>query len=177
MSLYFVAIEPDAELSAKVRAIQKDFAERFDSKKALNNFPHITIIPPFMHDEQNESEVLGHFHKTNLSSHPFEVQLNGFSCFAKKKNPVIYIKPESSIDLRSVYKEFDENMSAFKYVRVFNPHLTVAYRDLLSENFEKAWNEYQNLSFYEIFRVSEIGLYKHFCRKWNLIASKELKKS
>ncbi len=63
MSLYFIAIEPTSDLIKKIKEIQRDFAERFQSKKAFQNFPHITIIPPFMHDEKNESEVLGQFLK------------------------------------------------------------------------------------------------------------------
>ena len=68
-------------------------------------------------------------------------------------------------------------MESFNYVRNFNPHLTVAYRDLTSENFEKAWEEYEDKDFKERFDVQKVGLYKHFNQRWNLISTKELKKS
>lgn len=61
MSLYFVAIEPVSELIIKIKEIQRDFAERFQSKKAFQNFPHITIIPPFMHDEKMKVKYLDIF--------------------------------------------------------------------------------------------------------------------
>ena len=177
MSLYFVAIEPHPELSSRIREIQKDFNDRFQSGKAYCNFPHITVIPPFMHDEQNESEVVGHFQKTVIENSPFIVSLKGFQCFPNKKNPVIFIHPEMSDALKSIHRVFNESMEHFNYVRSFNPHVTVAYRDLTPENFEKAWKEYEDKNFKEEFKVDKIGLYKHFSQKWNLISIKDLKKS
>ena len=177
MSLYFAAIEPQPELSQRVKEIQKDFANRFGARKAFDNFPHITIIPPFSHDEKNESEVVGHFQKTHLETSPFLLKLKGFGSFPNKKNPVIYIEPEISQPLKSLYQSMDESMDSFSYVKNFNPHLTIAYRDLTSENFEKAWKEYSSRTFEEDFVVDRVSLYKHYDRKWNLISSKELRKS
>lgn len=79
--------------------------------------------------------------------------------------------------MNQLYGEVNSSMECFNYVRNFNPHLTVAYRDLTHENFEKAWKEYENKIFEERFEVEKVGLYKHFDQKWNLISTKELKKS
>ena len=177
MSLYFIAIEPTSDLIKKIKELQRDFAERFQSKKAFQNFPHITIIPPFMHDEKNESEVLGQFLKTEIQTQPFEIILKDFACFRNKKSPVIFIKPSNADSLNQLYEEINVSMESFNYVRNFNPHLTVAYRDLTSENFEKAWEEYEDKDFKERFDVQKVGLYKHFNQRWNLISTKELKKS
>lgn len=175
MSLYFVAIAPDPELSDKIRNITRDFSERFESSKAYKNFPHITVIPPFQYDGDKESEVVGKFLKMELQASPFKIKLCGFSCFANKIQPVIFIKPENIAELREIYRQASPAMP-FNYVDNFNPHLTVAYRDLSSENFEKAWKEYETMPFDESFQVEKIGLYKHFDGKWNLISEKELQK-
>lgn len=177
MSLYFVAIEPQAALFQKIKGIQRDFSKRFQAEKAYRNFPHITIVPPFMHDEKNESEVVGHFLKATPLSSPFTVKLNGYGSFDHKKHPVIFIKPEASEALNEIYRVFARFMDCFQFVRNFHPHVTVAYRDLSYENYDKAWKEYAALSFNENFEVSRIGLYKHYEQKWNLLATKELKKS
>lgn len=173
MSLYFVAIEPQPELSAEIRLIQKDFAERFNSKKALRNFPHITIIPPFKFDEDNESEVTGKFLKIDLATSKFAIQLKGFSTFQNPRNPVIFIKPEVSAELQELHNTMTKAMP-FNYIENFNPHITVAYRDLTSENFEKACPEYNGKNFERIFEADEVRLYKHFDQKWNLLATRKL---
>ena len=174
MSLYFVAITPHAELRNEIKLIQKDFATRFNSFKSYRNFPHITLIPPFRHDEENESEVTGCFLKADVEMPSFYIQLNGFGSFPNKKHPVVFIKPENSEPLFSIFTEMDKKMSRFGYVSHFNPHLTVAYRDLTFENYEKAWIEYQRLSFQKEFQVNHIMLYKHYNGKWNEIARRKL---
>ncbi|WP_297984733.1 2'-5' RNA ligase family protein [uncultured Chryseobacterium sp.] len=172
MALYFVAIVPDSAVESEVRSFQKDFKRRFSAEKALKNFPHITIITPFHFNETNESEVVGNFLKMNLSEKPFEVVLDGFDCFANPHHPVIFIKPISE-NLPKLYKEVQKQMP-FIYLENFNPHLTVAYRDLTQQNFDDAWTEYAEKEFKAKFNVDKISLYKHFDAKWNEIASKKL---
>lgn len=173
MSLYFVATEPSQELSEKIREVQKDFAENYEAIKALKNFPHITLIPPFHFDEQKEAEIVGHFKKVNLDQPKFELKLNGFDSFQNPRNPVIFIKPENCEPLKKLYNELKSGMP-YHFLDHFNPHLTVAYRDLTFENFEKARKVYSDKEFTGNFEINRIGLYKHFDRKWNLIAERKL---
>lgn len=173
MSLYFVAIEPQPDLSTEIRSVTHDFAERFASSKAFRSFPHITVIPPFKFDEANESEVTGKFLKFELKTRKFNVRLNGFACFEHPKHPVIFIKPEPSPSLSELYESTVKAMH-FNYVENFHPHLTVAYRDLSFENFQKAWNEYADRDFERTMQVKDLNLYKHFDGRWNVISSREL---
>ena len=46
-NLYFVALIPQRELRAQGMTFQNDFADRFDSKRAVKVYPHITIKAPF----------------------------------------------------------------------------------------------------------------------------------
>ncbi|MBW8358666.1 MAG: 2'-5' RNA ligase family protein [Weeksellaceae bacterium] len=173
MSLYFVAIQPPHELSSKLRLISKDFAERFGSSKAYRNFPHITIIPPFQFDDTNESIVVGRFMKIQPTVKPFNLRLSKFNCFPNKKHPVIFVEPENNEDLKKLYAEVNSAICAFNYAEHFNPHLTVAYRDLSYENFEKAWEEYSGKTMDESFEVSRVVLFKHYGGKWNEIAHRD----
>jgi 2'-5' RNA ligase len=173
MSLYFVAIQPPEDVSNKFRLIAKDFADRFGSSKAYRNFPHITIIPPFQFDDTNESVVIGRFMKIQLSVNPFNLRLNKFNCFPRKKHPVIFVEPENKENLKKLYAEVNQIMRAFNYAEHFNPHLTVAYRDLSHENFEKAWAEYNRKNIDETFVVSRVLLFKHYGGKWNEIAHRD----
>ena len=173
MSLYFIAAVPHEELHQKAKIISKDFAERFNSVKSFENFPHITIIRPFNFDENQEGILVDQFHLMNLKSKPFEVFLKDFGCFSHSKNPVIFIKPESTTELQSLYDEVQSNFE-FHAQAKFHPHLTVAYRDLTPENFQKAWAEYQSKTFENSFLVDKICLFKHENKKWNLIKIKYL---
>ena len=175
MSLYFIAVEPHGELIDKIRAIQKDFAERFSSCKSYKNFPHITITPPFsLHDEE-ETALISKFKDISLTTKPFTVHLNGFGSFSNSKNPAIFIKPENESGLTTLFNEINSAMKSFDYkVSKFRPHLTVAYRDLSPENYQKSWQEYQSKTFRDRFEVNVVKLYKHDRKKWNEIAYKPL---
>ncbi len=175
MSLYFIAVEPHSELTDKIRLIQKDFAERFLSSKSYRNFPHITIIPPFSCQDDQERGLISKFMKIPLSTEKFTVHLDGFGSFPNFKSPAIFIKPENDSELTGIFNEINSAMKSFDYHdSKFRPHLTVAYRDLSPENYRKSWQEYQKKSFRDSFVVSAVNLYKHDGRKWNKIASKFL---
>ncbi len=173
MSLYFIAVVPHKELRQKATVFSKDFAERFNSIKSFENFPHITILRPFNVDEKQEELLTEKFSGLNLKSSSFKVFLKNFGCFSNGKNPVIFIKPESSTELQSLYDEVQENFE-FHPKAQFHPHLTVSYRDLSPENFQKAWQEYQTKTFEDSFLVDKICLYKHENKKWNLLKIKYL---
>lgn len=173
MSLYFIAVVPHKELRQKARVFSKDFAERFNSIKSFENFPHITLIKPFHFDENQEEILMGNFSEMNLKSSPFEVILKNFGCFPNKDKPVIFIKPESSTELQLLYDEVQPMMKFHSYAKI-HPHLTVAYKDLSPENFQKAWAEYQTKTFEDSFLVDKICLFKHENKKWNLLKIKYL---
>ncbi|MBU4539301.1 MAG: 2'-5' RNA ligase family protein [Weeksellaceae bacterium] len=173
MSLYFIAVVPHQELREKARNFSKDFAERFNSVKSYKNFPHITLIKPFHFDENKEDVLVGNFSEMNLKSSPFEIFLKNFGCFPNKDKPVIFINPENKQELQSLYDEVQPKMNFHSYGKL-NPHLTVAYKDLSPENFQKAWEEYQTKTFEESFLVDKICLFKHFNGKWNLLKIKNL---
>ncbi|UFK98909.1 2'-5' RNA ligase family protein [Kaistella faecalis] len=173
MSLYFAAAVPPQELRQKARNLSRDFANRFDSVKSFKNFPHITLIKPFSFEESKEDVLVGNFSEMNLKTTPFNVNLKDFGCFPNKNNPVIFIKPENKEELQKLFDEIQPKMNFHSYAKL-NPHLTVAYRDLTFENFQKAWEEYQSKTFEDSFLVDKICLFKHYNGKWNLLKIKNL---
>ncbi|QBO57929.1 2'-5' RNA ligase family protein [Chryseobacterium salivictor] len=173
MSLYFIAVVPHKGLRQKARVFSKDFAERFNSVKSFENFPHITIIKPFHFDENQEKILVESFSLMNLKCTPFEVFLKNFGCFPNKEKPVIFIKPVNSTELQHLYDEVQPLMKFHSYAKI-HPHLTVAYKDLSPENFQKAWQEYQTKTFEDSFMVDKICLFKHENKKWNLLKIKYL---
>jgi len=57
--LYFFAVVPPEEIQSSVTDIKQDFKERFNASHALKSPPHITLIPPFKYDLEDEN-VLRH---------------------------------------------------------------------------------------------------------------------
>jgi len=178
--LFFIAIIPPAELSENITEIKQDFADRFESRRALRIMPHITLKAPFKLAETKRKGLLEWFENLNISNGSFDVVLNGFGAFANPKNPIIYIRPEESTSLLQLQQKLIDKISNLLPKEVlhsdehFRPHMTVAYRDLLFRQFETAWQEYENKPFLGEFTVSSFSLLEHDGKKWHVIATKML---
>lgn len=168
---YYIAIYPPQNIIDEIREFKEDIAKNFNSVKALKNDAHITLLPPFSRELSLEQDIHIAFKKIDTNFSPFEIELNGFSNFPNPKNPVIFIKPEPNETLELLHLKVSEQ---FKFNKTsFNPHITIGYRDLTFENFENAWNKYQNLKYQRKFQVEKILLLRHD-GSWTKIAEKLL---
>lgn len=146
-------------------SFKEDFAQRFQSSRALRIMPHITLKIPFRLPAEKHEKLIEWFESLPLDQRPFKVEINGFGAFKRKQ--IIYAKPvennkliELQSGLVSLLKEaypktVDEDD------RQFSPHMTIAYRDLSKEMFAKAWKEYENKTYQAEFEVNGIDLLEH----------------
>jgi 2'-5' RNA ligase len=181
-NLYFIAILPPKEISERVTEIKKDFVERFNSSKALKVIPHITLKAPFKFSDH--TELLRWFALTPVDVKSFQQVLKNFGSFSNKRNPVIFIEPVMSASLQLLQKNvIDHFLKSFGKEQIsqneykFNPHLTVAYRDLEFYQFKKAWEEYQFKKFEATFEVNTFHLLQHDGKKWDSVKEYFLKRS
>lgn len=181
-NLFFVALIPIRQIREQVVLIEKDFAKRFNSFKALKVPAHITLKAPFICNDNVKYELLDWFSALKLRQKSFNVQLKNFAAFHNKNSPVIYINPLVTKELTGLQEEFITVFSSLfpNYLHqvdvTFKPHMTVAYRDLSADMFKKAWNEYQHKSFDAVFEVNAVYLMKHNSKKWELVDSCILEK-
>ena len=181
-SLYFLAVIPHPELADKITAVKDDFARHYQSSKALKVMPHITLQNPFQRMESFETEF--HLRLQDFFSpfHAFNVQLSGYDCFDRNRNKVIFINVLKNDLLFDLHKKLiyflreEMNFSAKESSYMFHPHVTVAYRDLTTEQFNKAWPIYKNKTFESTFFADTVYLLKHDYRKWNVLSRFELGK-
>jgi 2'-5' RNA ligase len=175
-NLYFIAIILPDEICKVVTTIKQDFAERFQSKRALKIIPHITLKAPFKFPTHDHTSLLRWFALTRVSVHPFQQELKDFESFPNKRNPVIFIQPIMNDSLamlqKNVVNHFIESFGKSQVAQnefKFNPHVTVAYRDLLFQQYKTAWEEYKTKKFEAGFEVNSFHLLQHDGKKWNSI--------
>jgi 2'-5' RNA ligase len=175
MSLFFIALIPNRGLREKINSIKKDFSERFESSEALKGYPHITLKTPFKCSNVDREILLNWFSKMPIQQKPFPIQLKGFKAFHNKHKPVVFVNPITNSELikmqRGLIVGFNNIFPGHLHPvdLNFQPHLTVAYRDLSPENFLLAWKEYRYKPFNDSFDVNAIYLLEHNRVKWNLI--------
>lgn len=171
IALYFIAIVPPAQIRNEIHLLKESFRDSYQSKAALNSPPHITLHMPFQWKETKEEKLLLALKKFAAGKSDVEVQLNGFSCFAPR---VIYINVLESEPLRILQTELHRfckaelNLFNAQYRAMpFQPHITLAFRDLKKDKFERAWTEFKERKFTGNFMVKKITLLKHDGKIWS----------
>ncbi len=180
-NLYFLALVPDGKTAGEVTALKEHIALQYNSSRALRLMPHITLKAPFTVPQKLMGEVPGWFDSLNLKTTPFTITLNGFNSFSNPNNPVIFIKPVASPQLLVLQQEiitaFVQQFPAVPLQpteQVFSPHMTIAYRDLSYEMFEKAWEVFKDKPFHAEFEAHTVSLLQHDGAKWSIISEKKL---
>lgn len=168
--LYFIAILCPGYLSEKIRTIQVDVAEKYGSRHSLKSPPHITLLPPFKHDENTIAELAAGLRIFLKRFSVFGVELNGFNCF--ERNRVVFIRVIPNVKLDSLYRLLSEFSSSGASLTLqsphaqFTPHITIASRDLNKEMFCKSWSEFKEKKINETFMVNSFFLLKHTGKEW-----------
>ena len=175
--LYFIAIVPPGEVCDTITELKKDFADRFKSKAALRLIPHITLKAPFKMNALDQATILEWFEQMNITVPPFHQRLKNFGAFRNRRSGVIYIKPVKNVSLDELQKQVLQNfITAYPEITVtrteleFQPHVTVAYRDLPTHIFKQAWKEYRNKEFIIGFDADSFRLLQHDGKTWNTIS-------
>lgn len=180
-NLYFVAIIPPQTICDEITTFKQDFAQHYNSSKALKVVPHITLKTPFKLMSDAHSQIVSWFKDLPIHMEPFKVELNNFEAFHNKHNPVVFVHPELTKPLAQLQKEMlDSFLDYFPFVQIpevefkFKPHVTVAYRDLQPEQFHKAWQVYKGKEYHAEFTVNDFHLMQHDGRKWCVLESYEI---
>jgi len=179
-SLYFFAIVPPEKVQTCVTEIKKDFKDRYNAKHALKSPPHITLIPPFEYKYSEEKRLIENLELFSSEEVSFLQKLENFGTFPPK---VIYIGVLKSEYLSNIYNRFRkfmaknlglENISQDS--RKFKPHMTVAFRDLTTENFYLAKSEYEQKRISFSYEVQSISLLRHNGKFWDIVHEAHFKR-
>lgn len=157
---------PNDAVQQEVTAFKQIALTRFASGHALKSPPHITLIPPFLQDQEDFSS-LQDFASLLV---PFTVRLNGFSRFDQR---VIYVDvpiDESLIACQQALAAFCTGQFNIKTdARPFHPHMTVAFKDLKSAVFSEAWRYFSGLDYKRNFIANAITLLRHTGERWQIM--------
>lgn len=174
--MYYVAIICPEKIDEKVFQFKEWMRKQFGCMVALKSQGHITLIPPFWMDEGREEELIQTLQQFSSNDTP-EIQLNGFSHFSDR---VLFIHVNENKQLSQLKEQTETHfLQSFSGVikkdeRPFNPHVTIANRDVSPSTFIKAWAHFSKEKFEGSFVVDAISVLKLNSGKWNVIAEKKI---
>ena len=177
-ALYFLAIIPPEPIYNEALKWKQFFAEHYQSKAALNSPPHITLHMPFKWKIKKEQKLFTAFTLFANERNAFEVQIKSFGAFPPRVIFMDMMKSEALLKMqRSLNAHMKKALQLFNAnykAKAFNPHITLAFRDLKKGLFETAYNEVKDKKFEATFLVKEIALLKHNGKSWDLYKNFEL---
>lgn len=172
VGLYFLAIVPKRPLRDRIREIKQEFAEAYHTKASLRSPAHVTLHMPFQWKVEKEEVLFAALSKLVEEAPSFPIELDGFGAF---KPRVIYLNVKAPEILHELQQDITRLMKReFNVFNAnwrdypFNPHLTVAFRDLRPAYFDKAWKENKDRIFKESFEADSLVLLKHNQKEWEI---------
>ncbi|WP_262714225.1 2'-5' RNA ligase family protein [Chitinophaga agrisoli] len=173
--IYFIALLPTAEVGKEIIKIKQEFAEKYGPMYALKVLPHITLQVPFTADPALEKAFCDELAEFAKSQAPFEVSLNGFGTFPNKQNRVLFINVEKSETMSAMHRQLinflrkEFGFSTMLARTGFTPHVTVAFKDLEDDQFNKAWPEYETKEYQASFKVNNLYFLRHNGKSWEVL--------
>jgi 2'-5' RNA ligase len=170
--MYFIAHVLPPELNLKVLTYKLKMKDKYGCGIGLKSPAHITLIPPFWMNMENEPALISGLNELASTQHLFNITTQGFNCFKPK---TIFIQPQLTpglLRLKSATDDFIHNHPEFNAKtdnREFHPHITIATRDLQKKDFAEAWPLFENKSFNEAWEVRSISLLCHNRKDWDVI--------
>ncbi|SFO19298.1 2'-5' RNA ligase [Chitinophaga sp. YR627] len=173
--IYFIALLPNAEVGREIIRMKQEFAEKYDARRALRVLPHITLQVPFTADPELEKTLCPALSTFAASIQPFEIKLHGFGGVAQTKRKVLYINVEKNEGITHLHHEMVEFLRkefGFSHMLArygFNPHISLAFRDLSDRELEQAMEEYRLRPFDAVFPVRNLYLLRHTGTSWEVL--------
>ena len=169
--LYFFAIPLPFELKEEIQLITESISSRYQTTKALNSEPHITVIPPFWYPKLKQDTLKNVISYVSKFTWEFEIELDGYGTFPRN---VLFVNVKLDEQLQEVYDRtyqcLPEDLSIkVKKYEEFHPHITVAFKDISDDAFAQAKSEFSDRSFSGIFEFETLALYRHNGKTWNRI--------
>lgn len=176
MNMYYIAVVLPKELDEQIIKFKYYMLEKYEARVGLKSPAHITIIPPFWLHPDKENDLRSDLDSLAGQLHPFTLSTNNFSAF---KPRTIYIAVAPSEPLNEVKKKADRFFNERPQYgikienRAFNPHITIATRDLHKSAFAEAWPYFQNREFKKDWTVEGISLLRHNKKDWDVIQTSQ----
>jgi 2'-5' RNA ligase len=179
--LYFIAFVPPSPVYEEALKLKEYFKETYNTKAALNSPPHITLHMPFQWKADKEDKLVDNL-KTFATGHdPIKICIDGYASFPPR---VIYLNIVTSEPLVRFQKDMERfckrKLNLFNANRLdqpFHPHLTLAFRDLKTEAYKTAWDEFKGKNYKAEFIADKVSLLKHTGKVWTVFKEFTLQSS
>lgn len=172
---YYIALLPDEELSQLVSDYKLLALEKFGCSAANKSPAHITLVPPHSYNDSQIDTLKQLMTMLAQKNSPFNLQISGWNQFNTR---TIYLGFNTNQILLELYNEVHINVTnidtTLKLNEQFQPHITIANRDIQSNQFADIWQLISKLKYPTSSLFTKIVLFKYIENKWDIIHCSKL---
>lgn len=176
---YKIAIVPKGAAKVKIDEIRTNIATEYFTNRALENSAHINIIAPFHATEEQISNLITEIREELKFETKFSLLLKRYR-FLKHQSRIASLEPHNPKPLINIHKAirniFATTQPDIKLVemKMYQPRLTLAYKDITFIQFEKLRKDYADKSEEIDFKVENIEIWQRIEGEWKTITEIEL---
>lgn len=170
---YFIGLLPPAVIEAQFKTLKQGFAEQFHVKYALQAPAHLTLKMPFRYKEAKERELAARLTAALEAQAPFQLKLTRIGHFGRRNIHQQVASSESLMQLQTTLCSFcKRSLHLVEELsdRNFQPHLTLAYKDLKPIHFKEVLEFARQNAVQGDFLVERAYLLKNVENRWQVIA-------
>ena len=171
---YSVIIYLDKRLNQKVRDIQKDISKLTGSRACLDLWkPHFTIGAGVSVDDKKLNSLYKEIKKNLNGIKPFKVKIKDYDFMNNRMSRklksftkyVVYLNVINNKKLQKLFDVLKKNVTDkreifYGPISKYNPHITVAFKDLNHKKFLKTKKFLKNKRFRDELIITHIALAK-----------------
>jgi len=170
---YFIGLLLPPAFESQFNKLKQGIAAQFQVKYALQSPAHLTLKMPFRYKEAKERELELRLTTLLETQASFQLQLAGIGHFGRR-NIHHQLVPSSSLfelqkELRGFCKRYLHLVEELSD-RNFQPHLTLAYKDLKDSHFEDVLAFAKKHTVNADFLVDRAYLLKNVEGRWKVVA-------
>jgi 2'-5' RNA ligase len=173
MGKYFIGLLPPPALETSLHQVKADLKTHFQVKYALQSPAHLTLKMPFRYKEAKEQELVICFTSLLEEQPSFTLQLKGIGQFGRRNihHQLVHSSPllELQTKLRGFCKRYLHLVEELSD-RNFQPHITLAYKDLKEVHFEEVLAFAKKNAVQAEFLVDRAYLLKNVEGRWKVVA-------
>lgn len=171
---YYIAIIPPPHILSYVNEIREYIGEKYNTRAALNQPPHITLIPPFeIEGDKYDLLITELLTYVNSITSTLSIKVRDYGSFPSS---TLFLNVEPNEDLNNLVNDLSKALEDADLIKApeleYHPHMTVAFKDLTEDNYLLAWEEYRDKRIYLEWESTSISLLKYEDKRW--ITTEEL---
>lgn len=167
-NLFLVCLIPSLSIIEDVDVIRNEISDKYKVYESLKRPVHITLYNPV---KISSLEMEKSFFKALESasfSESFSQVLKGFGSFAPH---TIFIDVDRNAHIMQLQAQIKSALKPLALINQkdsfkFNPHLTIAFKDVKPETYASIMDEYKDKNFKREFFVDRFWVYKHIDKRW-----------